>query len=128
MRKASRENVFKLVFEYTFRGVRNDETLTLLLTDANLEDKDKDFITNTYNCVLSSYEDLKAEIASRLENYTIDRIYRPDLVIMIVALYELKTGNTPAKVVINEAVSLAKKYGTEKSGSFVNGVLAKFVK
>lgn len=71
---------------------------------------------------------LKAELAGKLERYTVDRLYRPDLCVLLIALYELKKGETPAKVVVNEAVSLAKKYGTEKSGAFVNGVLAKFVR
>lgn len=70
---------------------------------------------------------LKAQIASKLERYTVDRLYRPDLVVLLIAVYELSQKITPAKVVINEAVTLAKKYGTEKSGGFVNGVLAKFV-
>ena len=67
------------------------------------------------------------QIASRLERYTVDRLYRPDLVVLMMAVYELNDKSVPAKVVVNEAVTLAKKYGTEKSGGFVNGVLAKFV-
>ena len=71
---------------------------------------------------------LKAKLGSRLERFTVDRLYRPDMVVLLIALYELERGDTPAKVVVNEAVDLAQKYGTEKSGGFVNGVLAKFVR
>ena len=71
---------------------------------------------------------LKAKLGSRLERFTVDRLYRPDMVVLLIALYELERGDTPAKIVVNEAVDLAKKYGTEKSGGFVNGVLAKFVR
>ena len=46
----------------------------------------------------------------------------------MLATYELERGDAPDKVVINEAVDLAKRYGTEKSGKFVNGVLAKMIK
>ena len=46
----------------------------------------------------------------------------------MLASYELEHGDAPSKVVINEAVDLAKRYGTEQSGTFVNGVLAKMIK
>ena len=44
MRRVARELVFKLVFEYTFYGVANDDTLDLLLVDADLSDDDRDYI------------------------------------------------------------------------------------
>ena len=128
MRRVSREYVFKLVFEYTFGGERNEDTLALLLSDAELEDEDRKFIRDTYYGVTASFDELKNKIAGRLERYTVDRVYRPDLTLLVIALYELEKGDTPDRVVINESVSLAKKYGAEKSGAFVNGVLAKFVK
>lgn len=127
MRRISREYVFKLVFEFTFYGERNDDTLDLFLTDCELTDEDKDYIRNFYRGITSQADALKEQIASRLERYTVDRLYRPDLVVLMMAVYELNDESVPAKVVVNEAVTLAKKYGTEKSGGFVNGVLAKFV-
>ena len=127
MRRASREYVFKLVFEYTFYDSVNDETLELFLTDADLTDEDKKYIRECYYGVISGMDRLKAKLGSRLERFTVDRLYRPDMVVLVIALYELERGDTPAKIVVNEAVDLAKKYGTEKSGGFVNGVLAKFV-
>ena len=59
----------------------------------------------------------------KISGYSIDRIYRSDFIVLMVACYELKYTDTPFAVVINEAVELAKKYGEEKSGKFVNGVL-----
>ena len=61
--------------------------------------------------------------------YEVDRIFKIDLAILVVAIYELKFDKTnPVGVVVNEAVELAKKYSTDKSYSFVNGILAKVVK
>lgn len=128
MRRTSREYVFKLVFEYTFYGEENASTLDFFLTDADLEEEDKKFIRDCYDGVTANADRLKQRLAGKLERYTVDRLYRPDLCVLLIALYELEQGETPAKVVVNEAVSLAKKYGTEKSGAFVNGVLAKFVR
>lgn len=126
MRRASREYVFKLVFEFGFYGERHNDTLELMLADSDLTDEDRAYIRSTYAGVTSQADSLKARIAEKLERYTVDRVYRPDLTVLMIALYEMDNG-TPAKIAINEAVDLAKKYGTEKSGAFVNGVLAKFV-
>ena len=128
MRRASREYVFKLVFEYTFYGAENDTTLEFMLSDADLTEEDKAYIRERYDGVTANAERLKALLASKRERYTVDRLYRPDMVVLLIALYELEKGDTPVGIVVNEAVDLAKKYGTEKSGGFVNGVLAKFVR
>ena len=128
MRRVARELVFKLVFEYTFYGVANDGTLELLLADADLTEDDKQFISETYAGVLQSEESLKKTIESHLDNYTLDRIYRPDLAVLMLAAFELQSKSAPIPVIINEAVELSKKYGTDKSGAFVNGVLAKVAK
>lgn len=127
MRRTSREYVFKLVFEYTFYGAENESTLEFFLADADLTDEDKAYIRECYDGVTANVERLKAKLASKLERFSVDRLYRPDMTVLLIALYELERADTPAKVIVNEAVDLAKKYGTEKSGSFVNGVLAKFV-
>ena len=128
MRRVARESVFQLVFEYTFYGTKNDETLGLMLLGANLTDDDKQYIIDTYNGVTSQFEELKERVAASLEGYSVDRVYRPDLVALVIATYELQLAEEPDAVVINEAVSLAKKFGSDKSGKFVNGVLAKLLK
>ena len=102
MRRASREYVFKLVFEFTFYGSVNDDTLDLFLTDADLNDEDKEYIRECYYGVISGMDRLKAKLGSRLERFTVDRLYRPDMVVLLIALYELERGDTPAKIVVNE--------------------------
>lgn len=128
MRRVARESVFQLVFEYTFYGCRNEETLSLMLLGANLNDDDKNYIASTYAGVTSHFDELKQTVAASLEGYSIDRVYRPDLVALVLAAYELGLGEEPEAVVINEAVTLAKKFGSDKSGKFVNGVLSKLLK
>ncbi len=128
MRRVARENVFKLIFEFTFYGVANEETLELLQVGSDLTNDDRDYITTTYAGVLTQEEQLKGIIESHLDKYTLDRIYRPDYAVLLLATYELISHTAPDAVIINEAVELSKKYGTDKSGSFVNGVLAKIVR
>ena len=128
MRKIARETVFKLLFEHSFLNERNDDGIELLMLADDFTEDDKDYIKRTYDGVILSAESLKEKISARLENYRIERLYRPDLIVLMLATYELERGDAPDKVVINEAVDLAKRYGTEKSGKFVNGVLAKMIK
>ncbi len=128
MRKSARESILKLVFEYTFYEQKNDNTLAILLQDSSLEEDDRQFINNSYLGIIANEQDIKDTITTHLTGYTLDRLYRSDLVVLMLAVYELKFLDEPQAVIINEAVNLAKKYGTEKSGRFVNGVLAKIVK
>lgn len=55
--------------------------------------------------------------------WPVDKINKIDMAILRLAVYELLEGNTPQKVVVDEAVELAKEYGGENTPAFVNGVL-----
>ena len=57
------------------------------------------------------------------ENWRLDRLAAIDRSILRLAIHEMKATDTPAKVVINEAVELAKKYSSDDAGGFVNGIL-----
>ena len=122
-RRTARETVFKLAFEYSFNREFNSDTLELMTMDATMTDDDRNFVESTYKGVINFYDELKSLIEKNISGYTVDRIYRSDFIVLMVACYELKYTDTPFAVVINEAVELAKKYGEEKSGKFVNGVL-----
>lgn len=66
---------------------------------------------------------LDQEIEAAAPSWPIEKINKIDLAILRLAVYELKNADTPPKVIIDEAVELAKEYGSESSPSFVNGVL-----
>jgi N utilization substance protein B len=67
-------------------------------------------------------------ISAAAPEWPLGNVNRIDLAILRVATEELISGNTPEKVVIDEAVEIAKKYGAENSASFVNGVLGTILK
>ena len=127
MRRLARELVFQLVFAYSFTSQKDDETLELFLQNSELDETDKIYIKSTYEGIMKNYEKCLEIVAKNITGYTLDRIYKSDLVSMIYATYEIRFNNVPEKLAINEAIDIAKKYGCEKSGSFVNGVLAKVV-
>lgn len=74
-------------------------------------------------------DDIDDIISMHLEKWTLDRIALVEKTILRIATYELKfTDDIPVAVAINEAVELGHKYGDEKSGKFINGVLSKIIK
>ncbi len=122
MRAYAREIVFCKVFETLFGSTTNEgdifdfEQLT--------KPDDVEFAKTLLSCCLDNISDIESVISSNLKDYTIERLYRVDRAILDVAIAEIKYyKQTPPKVVINEAVNLAKKYGSEKSYAFVNGLL-----
>lgn len=62
-------------------------------------------------------------IVKQAENWRLERLAVIDRAILRLAIYELRTKGTPPKVILNEAVELAKKFSSEEAGSFVNGIL-----
>lgn len=72
--------------------------------------------------------DLNERIEALSENWNLTRMPVIDRCTLRIAAYELIHGDTPERVVINEAIELAKKYSTEHSGAFVNGILDKLSK
>jgi N utilization substance protein B len=73
--------------------------------------------------VLDKRETLDEELAAGSKNWGVGRMGALDRIILRTAVFELKETETPPKVILNEAVELAKKYGGDQSGAFVNGVL-----
>ncbi|MFI3167622.1 MAG: transcription antitermination factor NusB [Bacillota bacterium] len=127
MRKDAREIVFKLVFEYLFTGKTESETKVDLLLSKEYEIKDEDnqYIERVFHGVVENIDVFKEAIKEKSIGFELERIYKTDLAILILALYEMKyESDVPVKVAVNEALNLSKKFGSEKSGSFINGVLA----
>jgi len=125
-RSTAREVVFKLIFEYIFNlEADNDQ-----LTDFLLENKDEqDYIQEAYHGIIENYNELCSIVRDNAVGFAFNRIFKVDLAILLVALYEIKyMDSIPAKVSINEALNLAKTYSTEKSNKFINGILASVVK
>lgn len=75
------------------------------------------------DAILADKQQIDSRIVNVVENFTPERIDPVDRAILRLAIHELRAGDAPLKVVINEAIELAKRFGTVESGRFVNGVL-----
>ena len=73
--------------------------------------------------ILSQKDKINKIVESAAPQWPIDKLNKIDLVILWLAVYELENGDVPPKVIIDEAVELAKEFGSESSSSFINGVL-----
>ena len=101
--------------------------MTTILTVVN--EKDYEYIKNKALLVCELSDDIDEKINLVSEGWPVDRIGKAELAIMRLAVYEmLYDDDIPVNVAINEAVELAKSYGSDdNAASFVNGVLAKLV-
>lgn len=126
-RRDARDIGFKLIFSYTFDKEENNEVLEEYLSTVDADDGA--YIREIYKGVTSHYDELVDEISKHADKFEVDRIYKVDLAILLLALYEVKfISEIPFKVSVDEAVNLAHKYSTEKSGKFINGILSKFAR
>ena len=130
-RTTIRENTFKLIYSLEIQKTENkEEQIDMFLETNNISDEEAIKYIKQY---IPEIEKNKTEILEIIErnlksNWKIERISKIDLSILKLAIYEIKYTEIPYKVVINEAVELAKKYGEDTSKLFVNGVLASVVK
>lgn len=127
-RKLAREYTYKLIFEFLFNLSPNNRTYGVF-SHSDLEETDVLYMEKVYYGVVSHYEELKEIIAEYSQGFAFDRIYRTDLSAMLISIYEMKyLTDVPPSVSISEAILLVKKYSTEKSNSFVNGILSSVYK
>jgi N utilization substance protein B len=129
--KQSRELAFRLIFGLAFdkeSDVLSEDVFAAAVEDfgnAPIDAKERAYIENLCTVVREKLTEIDALIGEVSKGFAFDRIYKTDLTVIRLAIGELMSGaETDSKVIINEALDIAKKYGTEKSTGFVNGVLA----
>jgi N utilization substance protein B len=134
-RHLSRSVVLQSLFEWDFRGLSNNEDVLEMITRIAHEFApgmgDFSFIKELMTNVLAKRNDLDKIIEKAAPDWPIDKISVIDRNILRIGLYELlfsDRAEVPAKVAINEAIELAKSFGGENSGKFVNGVLGSVYK
>lgn len=133
-RHLSRSIVLQTLFEWDFRGQNDKEIKDIVNRDAKEFApgvNDVSFIEELTSNVLSKRPDLDKIITKAAPDWPLDKISVVDRNVLRIGLYELLFADrdeVPAKVAINEAIELAKNFGGENSGKFVNGVLGSVYK
>lgn len=123
------------LYEQDFRRDSTDDTFDLSeVIERNINRyastlDDKEFVENLIKGVDERVAELDAELQPLAPEWPLDQIARIDRIILRIGLYELRhTQDVPPKVVINEAVELAKAFGADNSSRFINGVLGTALK
>ena len=129
-RSQSREQAFKLLYQIEIQKEISNEDIALFFENNQIKSKEAmDYIEDVVKGTQKENKTIVKEIEKNLkQDWTIDRISKINLALLKLAIYEIKYKNLPYKVVINEVVELAKKYGEETSKVFINGILASVVK
>lgn len=126
-RSKSREIVFKMLFPFSF-GI-SDKTEIELATDSKVDDKELQYIEKLYSIVVNNLQAIDDIISSTAKGFSFDRIYRVDLTALRLGIGEIYyMEETPDIVAVNEVVNIVKRYGTESSSAYVNGILASVLK
>lgn len=127
-RSEIREHIFKLLFSIEFNNeeeMKEQEKLYFELLD-EIAEKDQEKILTKYHAIQEKLDEIDKLLNDLSTGWKTSRMNRVDLAILRLATYELRWDEEiPIGVAINEAVELAKKFSSDSSPSFVNGVLAK---
>ena len=129
-RSKTRELAFKLLYQAEIQKKINEEDVKLFFENNEINSKEAiDYIKDVIIGINENNNDILNSISKNLkEDWKIERVSKINLALLKLAIYEINYKKLPYKVVINEAVELAKKYGEESSPSFINGILASVVK
>lgn len=125
-----RELAFCYIYSQEIQGQNSKAQVKIFLDSTEVEDgRAREYVKDIASGIKENNEEITNIIASNLKSgWTIDRISTVDLSLLKLAIYEIKYKQVPFKIIINEAVNMAKKYGEDTSASFINGVLANIVK
>ena len=123
-RRRSREMAIQVLYQVDMAQSDIGEALRLFCEHFKAPDSIREFAHELANGVHRCREEIDALISRFSEHWRLERMSVVDRNILRLAIFELLyRPDIPAKVSINEAVDLGKKYGTEDSGSFINGIL-----
>jgi N utilization substance protein B len=123
-RKKARELVLKCLYAHDSTGESLDSICETLIRTAELAEDSQRFAEQLFRKVAEGTQQLDEKIAVFSQNWNIERVAMVDLCILRIAICEFTSfPDIPARVTINEAVELAKKYSTQQSSRFVNGIL-----
>lgn len=123
------ELLYSLEIQKTAKEEQEEQVEIFLQENEVNEEKMVQYIKEEIKGINENEPEIRKTISSNLkEDWNIDRISKVDLALLKLGIYEIFYSKLPYKVVINEVVELAKKYGDEPSPSFVNGILANIIK
>jgi transcription antitermination protein NusB len=128
LRTKSREFAMQMLFQWDMSQQDPAKLEAKFWRAAKASDSTREFANRLFEGTAKDVVLLDEMIVKHAENWRFERLAAIDRAILRLAIYELRSSDTPPKVVLNEAIELAKKFSSEDSGAFVNGILDAFRK
>ncbi|MDD4291364.1 MAG: transcription antitermination factor NusB [Clostridia bacterium] len=127
MRTYAREVAFSWVYRDIMCNEKGDLDYNLF-DQTKLDDDDKIYASTLVNDCMDNIESYRQGISDLSRDFSLDRVFKIDLALLVMAMCELDSKQAPVAVVINETLTLARRFSTDKSVSYINGVLSNYVK
>ena len=129
LRRDAREAAYKVLYAENYNDISEDSFIKEIYSEQKLIKSDIDFADKLIDCVRMHKEEIEKIIAEYAKGYKLERLYSTDKCALMMAIAEMKYfDDIPDVVSIDEALCLVRKYSTEESLKFVNGILASFKK
>lgn len=130
IRRKSRELALQVLFQSEFAEDANYvEQLRYFQDSFAIADEVSEYATRLLSGIEEHSQGIDDKISSLSPNWTLARMAKVDLSVLRIAVFEIiHVTDVPAKVAINEAIELAKKYGNTESAGFINGILDSVMK
>lgn len=124
LRRKAREFALQMLYQWDVSQQKTAHVESRFWKEARAEASTRKFANQLFEGAASEAAEIDKIIKQHAKNWRIERIAVIDKNILRLGIFELRSGgDVPAKVVINEAIELAKKYSTEESAPFINGIL-----
>jgi transcription antitermination protein NusB len=123
LRHKAREFALQMLFQWEMSRQEPKHIEAGFWKAARAEQKTRDFANRLFEGAVAEAAALDGLLARHAENWRLERMAAIDRAILRLAAHELGARNTPYKVVIDEAVELAKKFSSEDAAPFINGIL-----
>ncbi|WP_270993317.1 transcription antitermination factor NusB [Listeria seeligeri] len=119
-RREAREKALQALFQIELNEMSLDQAIKNIM-----EDEQDDYMEKLVEGVMANKAEIDAIIEPNLDNWRMDRLSKVDLSLLRLSVYEINyLSDVPNRVSLNESIEIAKIYSDEKSGKFINGVLA----
>ena len=128
LRSKGREFAMQMLFQWDMSQQDPTKLEKKFWGGAKAAETTRAFANRLFEGAAREVSALDEMIVKHAENWRFERLAAIDRAILRLAIYELRATDTPPKVILNEAVDLAKKFSSEDSGAFVNGILDAFRK
>jgi N utilization substance protein B len=128
-RKQAREGTMKLLYQMEVNEDYSDDNIRVFFQNFSYDENEKQYIEDAVLTIKNNLEEIDKNMISHLQGWSINRLAKVDLAVLRIAIYEIiYRKDIPIEVSINEAIEIVKKYSTEESFKFINGVLGGFVR